>query len=121
MNVTSLYTYEQIERASRCLEGSTVPLIVSVFAGPISDIGIDPVPYIHHAKRVFGSRAKILWAGCREAYTVQRAIAAGADIITVPDGVIERLHSKKTLEDLSIERIRKFRFDAQKGHTKINM
>jgi transaldolase len=44
VNVTSLYTYEQIDRASKCLKDSTAPLIVSVFAGPISDTGIDPGP-----------------------------------------------------------------------------
>lgn len=119
INVTALYTTEQIDRAADKLSGSSSPIIASVFAGPISDLGVDPVPFIRRAKERFPQSTNVLWAGCREVYTVERAAAAGCDIITVPDGVIERLRSSKTLEDLARERVQKFRNDALKGHTTI--
>ena len=123
LNVTAIYTKLQIEKAREFLVGMKAPIIISIFAGPISDIGIDPNPFIHCAKQMFPEEnAKILWAGCREVYTIVRAERAGCDIITVPDSVYEKFMDKsKTLEQLSIERVRKFQNDAKNGHTRIGI
>jgi transaldolase len=55
-----------------------------------------------------------LWAGCREIYTIERARQAGADIITIPDAVIDRMKDmNKSLETITLERVRKFFRDAE--------
>ena len=119
INVTAIYTIEQIDRTYELVKNSASrSLIISVFAGPISDIGIDPSPFITHAVDIFKNvpSSKILWAGCREIYTVERAKQLGCHIITIPDGVIEKLLLKgTTLEQLSIDRVKKFNGDAVKS------
>ena len=115
INVTAIYTLEQIQLAYDLLKDSTVPHIVSVFAGPISDTGVDPAPFIVKAVELFKDipNVKILWAGCREIYTLERAKQLGCHIITIPDGVIEKLKFQNySLLQLSIERVKKFNGDA---------
>jgi transaldolase len=51
LNVTALFTLEQVERVAACLDPD-VPVIISVFAGRIADTGIDPVPIIRSAVRM---------------------------------------------------------------------
>ena len=59
---------------------------------------------------------KILWAGCREVYTINSAIKANCHIITVPDTIIDKLQLlNKNLTEYSIERIKIFKQDAQNG------
>jgi transaldolase len=122
INVTAIYTTEQLDKARDYLTGMSAPIIISVFAGPISDTGVDPTPTLRYAKSLFaGMPASLLWAGCREVYTIVRAEQAGCDIITVPDSVYEKLADKtKTLDQLSVERVQKFRRDAVNGSTRIN-
>jgi transaldolase len=115
VNVTAIYTMDQIELAYDLLKESTAPHIVSIFAGPISDTCVDPAPFVIKAVELFKamSNVKILWAGCREIYTVERAKQLGCHIITIPDGVIEKLKLKNySLLQLSIERVKKFNGDA---------
>ncbi len=121
INVTCVYTLEQIDFAYDLLKSYDVPVLLSVFAGPISDLGIDPAPYVTYAVHRFraNKNVQVLWAGCREPYTIDRAQQMGCHIITVPDGVIEKLHSTKTLEQLSIERVSKFYRDATTGGIQI--
>jgi transaldolase len=116
VNVTALYTFDQILSAYNLVHMSKAPCIISVFAGPISDLSIDPDPIVRYATSIFkGTTSKVLWAGCREVYSAIRAYKSGCDIITVPDGVIERIGIVSTLEQLSIERVQKFKRDALKG------
>ena len=46
INITAIYTYEQINEAYEFLKDTNVNAIVSIFAGPISDSGLDPSPFI---------------------------------------------------------------------------
>lgn len=114
VNVTCVYTYDQIDYAYSLFKDYATPVLLSVFAGPISDIGLDPTSYVTYAVNLFrkNSHVKVLWAGCREIYTIRRAEDMGCHIITVPDGVIEKLFVEKTLEELSRERVTKFHTDA---------
>jgi transaldolase len=115
INITAIYTIEQINITYELLKNSLSPQIISVFAGPISDTGIDPSPFILHAINLFKDKtnSKILWAGCREIYTVTRARQLGCHIITIPDGVIEKLQiANASLTQLSIDRVKKFNSDA---------
>jgi transaldolase len=117
LNITSIYTMDQIERSYKLLENYNEPIIISIFAGPISDSGKSPVPYIQYAKDLFKNKnnIKILWAGCRELYTISRAQESGCDIITIPDAIIDRIHMlNKDLNNLAIERVKTFKNDANK-------
>ena len=125
INITAIYTKEQIIEASFLLQSHTAPAIISVFFGSISDIlTVDPIDFLHTYDIYFGMNMKenykILWAGCRELATVKKARDAGIDIITVPDGVIDKFDIQdKTLLELSIERALKFRTDALAGKLSI--
>jgi len=115
INLTAIHTMSQIEM-SRSLITPETTAIVSVFAGPISDTGLDPEPFIRYAKEVFSDcpSVRILWAGCRELYTIVRARQSGADIITIPDTVIERMQpNPPSLEELTLKRVRTFFTDAE--------
>ena len=118
INITCLYTLEQIQHAHDLFKTYDSPIIVSVFAGPISDTGIDPSPFVTTAVSLFASKknAKILWAGCREVYSIQRAINNGCHIITAPDSVIDKLNQLgKDLMIASVDRAKTFQQDAVRG------
>lgn len=114
INVTCLYTAEQITHVRALLEGSSAPEIISVFGGPISDTGMSPDAIVQHAVQLFSGRSqsRILWAGCREVYTIHRAEALGCHIITVPDVILEKLSTTKSLDEMSLDRARIFRTHA---------
>jgi transaldolase len=115
LNLTAIYTKDQIHKAYELLKDSDAPSIVSVFAGSISDIFADPDEYINLAINLFKDKpnCRILWAGCREIYTLHRAQNLKCHIVTIPDGVIEKLNiGHKSLQQLADERITKFKTDA---------
>ena len=123
INSTCIYTIEQIEKAYDLFKDYTHPLIVSVFAGAIGDTGIDSAPIVSYAVAKFKgmSNVKILWAGCREVYTIQRAIDLGCHIITMPDTVIDKLPGLgMNLLEASVHRVKAFRKDALSSGLSIN-
>lgn len=124
INITCLYTKEQVSHAWKLFKDYKCPMIVSIFAGPISDTGVDPTPFVLHAVDTFepNSNAKILWAGCREVYAIKRAADLGCHIITAPDTVIDKLSSLgKDLTLASVERSQTFRNDAVKSNLVLNV
>ncbi len=114
VNVTAVFTKEQID--------SLIPqfhpdasAILSVFAGRIADAGVDPGPIIRHALE--GARAKpkleVLWASCREIYSIVVAAQQGCHIITVPYDMLPKLDLfGKDLAEFSLETVRMFHRDA---------
>ena len=118
VNITAIHTFEQINKTKDLLKDSVAPEIISVFAGPISDLLIVPDMYIVHALDSFKGKAnsKVLWAGCRELYAIKRAELLGCHIITIPDAMMERLPLlNKSLEELTLDRVKTFKGDAEKG------
>jgi transaldolase len=118
LNVTAIHTLEHISKAKEYLTGSVAPEIISIFAGPISDLLINPDTFILYAVEEFKGKlnSKILWAGCRELYTIKRAELLGCHIITIPDSMMERLPLlKKSLNELTLDRVNVFKNDASKG------
>ena len=115
VNITCVYTFDQIDIAYSLFKDYDLPVILSIFAGPISDNGIDPTSFILYALNLFrkNKNVEILWAGCREIYTINRAQQIGCHIITIPESVMDKLFLNKTLNELSIERVTKFYNDAQ--------
>jgi transaldolase len=115
VNVTALHTNEHIDKVYELFGNYDQPFIVSIFVGPISDVGNDPSGFISYTVNKFreNSNAEILWAGCREVFSIYRAIQGGCHIITCPDSVIDKLeHLGKSCDELTIERVTTFRNDA---------
>ena len=115
INVTAIYTYAQMNITYQCLKKTTNDAIVSVFAGGISDSGIDPSLFIIHAKRLFKDmpNVQILWAGCRELYSIKRAEELDCDIIAVPGHILDKLNLFNTdLNKMSVDLVNDMRNDA---------
>jgi len=122
INITAIYTIEQLCVIYDLIKDKTTNIIISVFGGPISDTGLDPSPIVIYSKELFNSMAnvEILWAGCRELYTITRAELLGCDIITIPGDIVDKMNLKDyDLSLLSLERVNKFRNDAINGDISI--
>lgn len=115
INVTCVYTKQQILDTYEVLYNVNTPYIVSIFAGGISDTGLDPLPYIELAVDIFKSNpnAQILWAGVKDNVAIKNSIKVGCHIITIPDSVMDRLgRLDLDLHQMSIDKVKLFNIDA---------
>jgi transaldolase len=114
LNITALFTLEQVERVAACL-APDVPTIISIFAGRIADTGIDPIPIIRSAVKMIEPlpNVELLWASPRELLNVFQAEDAGCHIITLLPEILSKLdHVGKDLEAYSLETVNMFYRDA---------
>ena len=114
VNVTAVFTLEQVRRVTECLAADT-PAIVSVFAGRVADSGIDPVPLMAEAVRILEARpkAELIWASPRELLNIFQADAIGCHIITVTNDILAKLALVgKDQADYSLETVQMFHRDA---------
>lgn len=112
VNVTAVFTYEQIAKTCQYLSSST-PAILSVFAGRIADTGRDPKTYIRRALDIAPENVEVLWASCREVYSVYEAEVIGCHIITAPNSILKKLKLRhKNLGEYSRETVQMFYDDA---------
>ena len=116
VNITAVFTKDQCKALRSSLQKSSVPVIVSIFAGRISDTGADPFPIVQYAVNLYSDldHVEVLWAGCKEVLSIRHAIRAGAQIITIPDSIISRLSRvDKDLTEFSVETARDFNKDGK--------
>lgn len=115
LNVTAVFTIKQVNDIVASLDPS-VKSIVSIFAGRIADVGVDPEPIIREAKSLCLQKSdqwEILWASPREVFNIVQAERSGADIITAtPDLLVKRKSFGKDLTLFSLETARMFMDDA---------
>lgn len=114
LNVTAIFTIEQTQAVVDHLTAG-VPAIVSVFAGRIADIGVDPMPIMEEALRICRQKegVELLWASPRETYNIYQADQLGVDIITCTSDLIAKLPLQgKDLEDYSLETVQMFLKDS---------
>jgi transaldolase len=117
VNVTALFTYEQITKTIDILNRN-VPTILSVFAGRIADAGTDPSKIISDSIDYLSStgekgNVEFLWASSREAYNYIDAQECGCDIITMTPDLIKKVKGfGKDLEQFSLETVQMFYNDA---------
>ena len=92
LNITAVYTYEQVEKAFLSLNKNTKS-IISIFAGRMADVGKDPVPIFKKSVQLTKKykNIEILWASTREAYNFLQAKNLGCEIITMPPKIIEKI------------------------------
>lgn len=114
MNITAVFTHEQVKEIGAALDAET-PAIVSVFAGRVADTGIDPVPHMAECLKILADRpkAELLWASPRELLNVFQADACGCHIITATNDILKKLSLVgKDLTGYSRETVQMFRGDA---------
>jgi len=120
VNVTCVFTPEQAQIAANALDAAT-PAFVSVFAGRIADVGIDPLPIVEECRDILKRlpNVALLWASTREVYNIWQAANAGCNIITAPLAVVAKLgKTGKDLTELSRDAVNAFMNDiAQAGVT----
>lgn len=115
LNVTAILTIKQVEETVAALNPD-VENIVSVFAGRIADVGVDPIPYMKKSVEICKTKkgANLLWASSREVFNVYEADRLGVDIITCTPEIISKLKTVgKPLEEVSLDTVKGFNKDIQ--------
>ncbi|HTH18488.1 MAG TPA: transaldolase family protein, partial [Candidatus Udaeobacter sp.] len=76
LNITAMLTLRQVTAVVAVLN-SSVPSILSVFAGRIADTGVDPSPIMKESLKIVKAlpNAELLWASVREVLNVFQAAA----------------------------------------------
>ena len=121
LNITAILTNNQVEDVVKSLNPN-VPAYVSVFAGRIADTGVDPVPVMKNAVEIAKSKPKseILWASTRELYNIFQAEQVGCQVITVPNGILNKLKLiGYDLEQYSLDTVKMFYNDALEAGYKL--
>jgi transaldolase len=120
INVTAIFTKEQIDSVKNCFKTET-PVIISIFGGRINDSGLDCADVVKYAVDTFKSypNIKILWAACRTVYNMFEAEKQGAHIVTVPDSVLSRMNRiGDDTYQASVKTVQQFRQDGIDGNIK---
>ncbi len=121
LNITAVYTIPQVHKIIRNINKNS-KIIISIFAGRMGDAGKDPIPIIkesvHLTKKI--KNVEILWASTREPYNYIQAKNHGCAIITMPPAIIEKiLKFGKSLEELSLDTVKKFLKDSKQSNFNI--
>jgi transaldolase len=115
LNITAVYTVEQVRDIVFSLKSNT-PAVISVFAGRMADVGIDPNPCILASSYIVKMRdnTELLWASTRELWNIYQAEELGCHIITAPNDVLQKLKNvgTKTPNELTRETVNTFLKDA---------
>lgn len=123
LNVTAIFTVEQVKSVLEVLEEGTEN-IISVFAGRIADTGVDPEVIMRQTAELCSQKkgALSLWASSREVFNIMQADRCGVDIITVTNDLLNKLvNVGKDLEQFSLETVQMFEQDGRSLGFSINM
>lgn len=115
VNVTAIFTLEQIDRILPSLENGPSGF-VSIFAGRIADAGIDPIPTMKETVHRLSSlpNVELIWASPREVLNVVQADECGCHVITVTHDLLKKTSSLgKDLLKFSLETVAMFANDAE--------
>jgi transaldolase len=120
--ITAVYMDWQIKAIRKHIE-CDVPTIISIFAGRVADIGIDPIPIMKRALDIIDwgpTDIELLWASAREVYNIKQAGQCGCDIITVPYTLLLKRHFfDKDINKMSLETVRGFAIDTEAAGYKL--
>ena len=109
LNITAIFTEEQVKQTIEALN-KDVPALISVFAGRIADTGINPEILISKSVELTKEypNLEVLWASCREFYSIFTAEKLGCQVITVQPDILKKIslyhkdllqYSKDTVND----------------------
>tara|TARA_Y100000591_G_C21817233_1_gene691461 strand:- start:1214 stop:1906 length:693 start_codon:yes stop_codon:yes gene_type:complete len=121
LNITAVYSFTQTAQILKKINKKT-KVIISIFAGRMSDKGIEPTTEIKKsidlAKKF--KNVEILWASTREAYNYLQAKKLKCHLITIPPKMIEVIENfGGTKKDLSIMTVKGFLSDSKKSKFKL--
>jgi len=122
LNVTAVFTYDQVKSIFKATNKNKSKIIISIFAGRIADTGRDPVNIITQSLKLTrkNKNIEILWASTREVFNIYQANSLGCDIITATPDILSKLNLyNKNLTEYSAETSKSFFKDAQKSNIKI--
>ena len=121
LNITAVYSFQQVSKIYKSLDKRT-KAIISIFAGRMTDTGIDPTEIFKKSIQLTKKNKSImiLWASTREAYNYLQAKKLGCEIITMPPKIIDQIKKfGKTSSYLSLDTVKKFLVDSKKARFKI--
>ena len=117
LNITAVYTATQTKKILKKINKRT-KVIISIFAGRMSDVGKDPIPELKNSIK-FAKKFKnveILWASTREPYNYLQAQKLNCHIITVPPAIIEKIEKfGKSFQKLTVDTVKGFLVDSKKS------
>ena len=121
LNITAVYTYEQVKKIYNNLNKKTRS-IISIFAGRMADKGKDPLPIFK--KSIFltkkNKNIEILWASTREAYNYTQAKQIKCNIITMPPKIINQISIfGKSFKSMTLDTVKGFLTDSKKSRFKL--
>jgi len=121
LNITAVYTFNQTKKILSKINKKT-QVIISIFAGRMSDTGKDPIIQIKKsitlAKKF--KNVKILWASTREPYNYLNAKKLKCHIITIPPAIIDKIEKfGKSYYQLTLDTVKSFLEDSKKSNFKI--
>ncbi len=120
-NITAVFNFDQVKKILKYSSKDT-NLIISIFAGRIADVGIDPESLIKRSVNLVRKRKKveILWASTREIFNVIQAERCKCHIITVPNNILKKYSMiGKNLGIINLDTVKTFYLDAKKSKYKI--
>ena len=121
LNITAVYTFTQTQKILKKINKET-KVIISIFAGRMSDTGKDPLPHFKKSLKLSKKykNVEILWASTREPYNYIQAKQIGCHIITVPPEIIEKIEKfGKSFKKLTTDTVKGFLIDTKKSKFKI--
>ena len=121
LNITAVYSFRQTAKILKKINKKT-KVIISIFAGRMSDKGIDPIMEIKKSIELSKKfkNVEILWASTREAYNYLQAKKLKCHLITIPPKMIEVIENfGGSKNDLSIKTVKDFLSDSKKSKFKL--
>ena len=121
LNITAVYSYSQVKKIYKCAVSKS-PIIISIFAGRMSDVGKDPLPIIKKSVQLAKRKKsiKILWASTREAFNYLQAKNLKCHIITIPPKIIDQISNfGKSYNQLTLDTVKKFLEDSKASKFKL--
>lgn len=115
LNITAVFTLSQTEAVLDALCPGTEN-IISLFAGRITNAGVDAEPIMKEASRMAHEKpgTKTLWASSRELFNIIQADRTGTDIITVTFDLLSQITTLgKDLEEYSLDTVKMFYEDGK--------
>tara|TARA_B100000965_G_scaffold403650_1_gene432343 strand:- start:49 stop:747 length:699 start_codon:yes stop_codon:yes gene_type:complete len=117
LNITAVYTLEQVKRVLKCLNKKTKS-IISIFAGRMADKGKDPIPIFKKSIKISKKykKVEILWASTREPYNFIQAKKIKCNIITMPPKIIDKIENfGRSSHLMTLDTVKGFLKDSKKS------